>query len=73
MRILSDFKCPQGHVTEKLTESREITCHCGEAAERQISGTRIKLDPISGHFPGETMKWAKMRERQIKHEQKAND
>lgn len=74
--MLFDFKCSKGHVTEKLVSSdtKEITCpDCGSDALRQISAVRTKLDPISGDFPGATMKWARQREEQIKHERKTSD
>jgi len=74
--MLFDFKCDSDHVTEKLVKSdtTDIECPvCGNKALRQISAVRTKLDPISGDFPGATMRWAKQREQQIKHERKTSD
>jgi|TARA_R110000822_G_scaffold43512_2_gene117365 hypothetical protein len=74
--MLFDFKCGRDHVTEKLVKSdvKEITCPvCKNKALRQISAVRSKLDHISGDFPGATMKWARQREQQIKHERKTSE
>jgi|TARA_R110000823_G_scaffold44827_6_gene115834 hypothetical protein len=74
--MLFDFKCGEDHVTEKLVKSdvKEITCPvCKNKALRQISAVRSKLDHISGDFPGATMKWARQREQQIKHERKTSE
>jgi hypothetical protein len=74
--MLFDFKCDSNHVTEKLVKSdtTDIECPvCGNKALRQISAVRSKLDHISGDFPGATMRWAKQREQQIKHERKTSE
>ena len=73
--LLFDFECSQGHVHEKLvtSDTQEVPCvTCGSPAKRLISPVRSNLDVVSGDFPGATMKWAKMREKQIKHERKMN-
>ncbi len=66
--ILFDFKCPQGHIEEHLVQSSTTTyrCSCGEQANRMISPVRAVLDPVSGHFPTATDKWAKAHERAAK-------
>ena len=65
--ILFDFKCTSCERThEALVPSSdyEHECpHCGGAAKRQISAVRCKLDPYSGDFPGETLKWARQHEK----------
>jgi hypothetical protein len=74
--MLFDFKCNSQHVTEKLVRSdtTDIECPvCGDEALRQISPVRSKLDPISGDFPGETMKWAKQRQQKIQLERKTSE
>jgi len=76
MRMLFDFKCPENHIAEHYVSSdvTEFLCsECGLTATRIISPVRAKLDPISGDFPGATIKWAKNREQQIKHERKTTD
>jgi hypothetical protein len=75
MRLLFDFRCPDNHVTEALVASdeREHLCGlCNKMAHRIITACHIALDPISGDFPGATMKWAKQREQKIKLERKGN-
>ena len=75
MRLLFDFQCSDNHVTEALVSS-DVTEHpcglCNKQANRILSPVRSKLDAISGDFPGATIKWAKNREKQIKHERKTN-
>lgn len=65
MLKLFDFRCPDGHVEEHLVngEADTVRCTCGLEATRMITGTRTKLDPISGDFPGATIKWAREHER----------
>lgn len=75
MRRLFDFQCSDNHVTEALVSvhTTEHPCKvCAKQAQRIISPVRAKLDAISGDFPGATIKWAKAREKQIKHERKTN-
>lgn len=72
--LLFDFQCEDGHVKERLVSSstHETVCECGKPARRTISPVRSKIDPISGHFPGATMKWERMREKQIQYERKTS-
>jgi hypothetical protein len=75
MFIMIDFRCDNGHTTEKLIDSKatEIECpECSLTANRIISPVRSLLDPLSGDFAGATMKWARDRERKIQKERKAN-
>jgi len=76
MRIIYDFKCPDGHTTESLVNREDKTAkckECGATAQRIISPIRSKLDPISGDFPGETIRWLNKREKQMKQEQRQID
>lgn len=68
MRKLFDFKCPSGHTEEHLVTSDQThaRCSCGLEAHRIISPVKCYLDPVSGHFPGATMRWIR------EHEQAAN-
>ena len=43
---------------------------CGKPCNMKISAVRSALDPISGDFPGETMKWEKKREGKMAQERK---
>lgn len=73
MRLMFDFECPDGHITESLINSDENTApckECGKPASRMISPVRCYLDPYSGHFPGATETWAKGRQKKIQEERK---
>ncbi len=65
MKILFDFKCPEGHITERLVprEQKNDVCHCGEVSSRMISPVRCKLEGLSGHFPGASIKWERQHEK----------
>lgn len=70
-RRIYEFSCPDNHVTERFIdeEERETTCStCGKKALKMISAVQCTLDPLSGDWPGATMKWAKNRQDQIKRE-----
>ena len=73
-RLIFEFMCPAGHVSEALVESdvRARDCDvCGKQATRIVSAVRSALDPISGHFPGATMTWERTRGQQMAKEQKS--
>lgn len=66
MKIFLDFLCSScGTVTEKLI-NHDVTCiecpECYENAVRQISMPTVKLEGITGSFPGAADKWARVRE-----------
>ena len=67
MRYLFDFLCSEcGTKFEELSDPAErvTACKkCGYPAHRLISAPHIKLDPVSGDFPGATLKWEKEHER----------
>lgn len=44
------------------SKTQALNCDCGAIATRQMSMPTVKLDGISGDFPGAHMKWAKIRE-----------
>jgi hypothetical protein len=74
MRRIFDFRCSNDHVFEAFVDSecRETDCReCSETATRMISPVRTMLDPISGSFPGATMKWARDREKKIQKERRS--
>lgn len=64
MRKLFDFRCTNNHTFEAFVEADVFTsrCKCGTEAKRLISPVKCSLDPISGHFPGATDRWAKHHE-----------
>ena len=70
-RRIFEFRCPNEHVTERFIDedARETACStCDATASRMVSAVQCTLDPLSGHWPGATMKWAKSRQDQIKRE-----
>ena len=59
MRIILDFRCTEGHVTEHLVENTVVTTTCSKCdaeAVRMISPVRCKLDQS---FPGYADSWAR--------------
>lgn len=74
-RRIFEFQCPDGHISESLIDDSEVTAECkvcDKQAKRIVSAVACSLDALSGHFPGETMKWAKNRQDVIRKERKAN-
>jgi putative FmdB family regulatory protein len=63
--ILFDFLCNScANEFEELVDKDKLVCECpecGSEATRQISAPRVKLDGCSGHFPGEALKWERIR------------
>lgn len=74
MRRMYDFKCEAQHVTEGLVdyETTQITCACGNVANRVISPVRISLDGTNPNFTGAYDRWARIREEKAKIEAKQN-
>lgn len=67
--MIIDFRCQTCNKIEEHwvhSSTRQVRCKCGEVATRVISGTMPVLDPISGDFPGATMKWARHHEQAAK-------
>ena len=71
-----DFECSKcDHIEEKFIQSdaRVAECfQCGQTSNRLLATPRSKLDPLSGDFAGETIKWARQRQKQIKREREAS-
>lgn len=68
-----DYVCPKGHVTEHFTSSmeEEITCpECGLLSSRQLSTPFVKLEGITGDFPGAHRKWELVRKEKMAIEKK---
>ena len=67
--MLFDFKCSKCGATEEHwvgSDVRTVRCKCGSDANRMVTGGNVYLDPISGDFPGATMKWARHHEKAAK-------
>jgi len=70
-----EFVCAEGHITEAYIDSelRTTTCkECDQAAIRIVSRPMVKLEGVTGDFPGAAMQWERKRNEKIKAEQKAN-
>ena len=70
-----DYVCPTGHTTEHFTSSmeEEITCPvCGLLSSRRISTPQVKLEGLSGDFPGAYRKWEAVRREKMTIENKRN-
>lgn len=75
MKILNDFKCADGHVTEALREDSvtSIVCsHCGKEAIKALAAPRSNLEGFTGAFPDAYDRWARVRAERLKVEQKQN-
>lgn len=75
MKILNDFKCADGHVTEALREDSvtTIVCtHCGKDAIKALAAPRSNLEGFSGAFPDAYDRWTRVRAEKLKVEQKQN-
>lgn len=66
MKTMRDFLCDHcGKVTERLIDAKFLTIECPECqgdAVEQISMPTIKLEGITGSFPGAADRWARIRE-----------
>lgn len=65
MRQMFDFVCSAcDAVTERYIDSdvRSLVCECGHEATRVIGMPTVKLEGITGAFPGAAEKWARVRE-----------
>ena len=75
MKIMSDFLCGEGHVTEALRDDsvRTISCPiCGKDAVKAVSAPTIKLEGFTGAFPDAYDRWTRVRAEKLKQEQKQN-
>tara|TARA_R110000824_G_scaffold33354_4_gene106853 strand:+ start:6233 stop:6466 length:234 start_codon:yes stop_codon:yes gene_type:complete len=75
MRRMYEFMCADGHVTEHLIDDSYRTALCKECsanAIRILSTPQIKLEGITGAFPGAADKWVKNRAEKLQQEQKAS-
>lgn len=69
-----EFSCSEGHITEQLVdpEVRTSVCReCSEEAHRMVSAPTVRLEGISGSFPGAYARWEKVRAEKLKQERKA--
>lgn len=71
---LYEYKCSEGHVTEHITKLADrllpVVCECGNLAHYTISAPNVRLEGITGAFPGAYDKWEKMRREKLQQERK---
>lgn len=74
MRKLFEFSCEDFHITERYVDDsiRTITCPCGKSADRIVSAPTVKLEGITGAFPGAYDRWERVRAEKLKQERKKN-
>ncbi len=66
MRVMLDFRCKScAHECESYCDSNTtaVECHeCGGTMDKQMCMPTVRLEGISGAFPGAHHKWAQIRE-----------
>ena len=65
MRQMFDFCCGDcGKVFERLVDSehRTVECECSGTATRLMGMPTVRLEGITGAFPGAAERWARIRE-----------
>lgn len=75
MRIINDFECPNGHITEHFVDSGTTTvrCECGSEATKLLKAPHFKEKTTGKNVSGKALvRWGKKRERQLKQERKGN-
>lgn len=73
MRRIFEFLCAEGHVTEQFIDDslRQSVCTvCGKKSTRIVSTPRVKLEGISGDFPGAYDRWERVRAEKLAQEKK---
>lgn len=72
MKRLYEFQCPSHGVFEEYTEyTKQYACpSCGELADKIISNPQVKLEGISGAFPGASMAWERKHKQKLEQERK---
>lgn len=69
-----EFYCENGHTFESYVDSeiRTTPClECATLAHRIISKPMVKLEGVTGAFPGAYMRWEQKREEKMKQEKRA--
>lgn len=74
MRVLRDFKCADGHITERFIDYTVeiVPCGtCGKEAKKTLGLGNVILDGTDEGFPGAWNRWADIREK--RHRQLAKE
>lgn len=75
MRVLNDFECPEGHITEHFVDSEvtAVRCDCGLEAPKKLKAPMFKEKTTGKNVSGKALvRWGKKRDRQLKQERKGN-
>lgn len=77
MRRIFEFACDQGHVTERYVDEQVMCIQCPHCkylavANRIVSAPQIKLEGITGSFPGAYDRWERVRAEKLQQERKRN-
>jgi len=71
-----EFLCPDGHLGESFVKS-DVRVHpckeCGKDAQRIVSAGNVKLEGITGDFPGAYHRWERVRAEKLKQERKQSE
>jgi hypothetical protein len=73
MKKMFEFLCDDAHLSEKLVDGalRVIDCpQCGKEAHRIVSTPNIKLEGVTGAFPGAYDRWERVRAEKLSQERK---
>ena len=69
-----EFLCSNDHLTEAYidAEKRTTECNkCGQPAIRIVSKPMVKLEGVTGDFPGAAMQWERKRNEKMAQERKS--
>ena len=69
-----EFICGDDHISEAYIDSdfRTTNCKvCGQPAIRIISKPMVKLEGVTGSFPGAAMQWERKRNEKMAQERKS--
>ena len=73
-RRMFEFKCEEGHITEKYIGYETVNTQCGvcsKDASRIVSPVRVSLDGTAPVYVSAYDRWARVHEEKRKQEQKA--
>lgn len=71
-----EFVCDDGHITERLISDdvRESECReCGKPATRIMSKPMVKLEGVTGDFPGAYYSWERKRAEKLAADRKRTE
>jgi hypothetical protein len=73
MKTLNDYKCEHcDAIYEKFTNALFLLCDCGGTMHKVMCAPTVRLEGITGSFPGAADKWAKIREDKHRIDSKRN-